>query len=104
MANIKINQAEWNALNAEQQTQIVGILRRTGLLTEKDNVVPDGTTPKAGILAEGVVQPEGFWCKLGCNAAEAAAVAACGLLSGPAAAVCIAAAHAGGEFCRSKCD
>ena len=103
MANINVNAAEWNSLTGEQQNQIMGILRRTDLLKEGDRIIADANSPRVGMLAEGAVQPAGFWCKLACNAAEAAAVAACGLLSGPAAGICIAAAHTAGELCRSKC-
>jgi hypothetical protein len=103
MADIKINASEWNALSTEQQTEITAILRRAGSIGDGDKIVPDAAAPEIGLAAADAIQPEGFWCKLACNGAEAAAVAACAALSGPAAAVCVAAAHAAGEYCRSKC-
>lgn len=100
MSDIKINESQWNSLSADQQEKITDILRSTNLLHEGGKVVADASVA----ALEGPIQTEGFWCTLACNAAEAAAVAACAALSGPAAAVCIIAAHAGGDLCRKKCN
>ena len=103
MADIKINAGQWNGLSADHKTKITEILRGTNLLHEGDQVIADSTVAAIEGLNAGTVHPESFWCSLACNAAEAAAVAACAALSGPAAAVCVVAAHAAGELCRSKC-
>lgn len=103
MSDIKINAAEWNALPTEQQTEITALLRRVGSIGEGDQIVPDSAAPESGVAAADGVQPESIFCEIACSVAEAAAVAACGAFSGPAMAVCIAAAHAAGEVCRSKC-
>lgn len=102
MADMKLNAQEWTALSKDDQSKIAQVLRTSGLLGEHDNIVADSNIPATAVLGGGI-KASGIFCKIGCDIAEAAAVAACGTLSGPAAAVCIAAAHAAGELCRSKC-
>lgn len=102
MGNIKVNAGEWNALTPDQRNQILGILQTTQVLGKEDRVVPDAETAAVGMSVELGGVP-GWLCKLGCNAAEAAAVAACATLPPPANAVCVTAAHAAGKYCRSKC-
>lgn len=97
MADIKINSEAWSSINSDDQQKIEAILRNSNLLHEGSKIVASSAE------VESAEQPESFWCELACNAAEAAAVAACAGLSGPAMGVCIAAAHAGGALCRSKC-
>ena len=101
MAAVPIPQDAYASLSAGDRDRIQEILTNSGLI-------------KSGDTIEGAVEGEalmGFhWpkipnpiCQLGCNAAEAAAVAACAGLSGPAAGICITAAHAAGALCRSRC-
>jgi hypothetical protein len=98
-----MNAAQWNGLPSDQRSRITDILKSTNLLHPGDQIVADEGTPAIQGLTAGGVHTQSFWCTLACDAAEAAAVAACGALPGPAAAVCVAAAHAGGNLCRSKC-
>lgn len=127
MSSIKVNEDEWNKLSEDERSGITKIMREHGFLSGSGDIVGDPSVPKA---KDTVVQaashlkssaratksmalraaggkgtaPAGFnWCEVGCDIAEAGAVAACSIYTGPAAPVCIAAAHAGGSFCRSKC-
>ncbi len=122
MSDIKVNASEWNQLSEKHRSEITAIMREHGFLAETQNIVADEAAPKAAETVRAAAshlqasakaqktmatRPEaatasaGF-CKIGCDIAEAAAVAACSLVPAPGNALCIAAAHAGGEFCRSK--
>lgn len=104
---IKVNTNDWSGLSKEDQEKVTNILTATGLLPAGSSITPDANAKPATGLAPasaGGLQPAfPNLCKPLCDIAETAAIAACAALSGPAAAVCIAAAKAGGEFCRSKC-
>lgn len=106
MANaIKVNSADWEMLSNADKVKLTGILKKSGLLRDA-TIVPDASVKsvlKTGAATDSLAAQDSIFCKLGCDVAEAAAVAACASFTGPAAAVCVAAAHAGGEFCRSKC-
>lgn len=121
MSDIKVNAAEWNHLSDAHRSQITSIMKEHGFLTGTAKIVGDDHAPKAEegvqsasahLLASAKAHKAapapsltaGFsFCKIGCDIAEAAAVAACALIPPPGSVICIAAAHAGGEFCRSKC-
>jgi hypothetical protein len=96
--NIKVNSGQWQSLSKDDQERVSNILKTTGLLKEGATIAPEPSLAAAGVHVFG--NP---FCKIGCDLAESAAVAACALLTGPAVAICIAAAHAGGELCRSRC-
>lgn len=84
--DINVSQKEWDTLAEEEKNRISAIM--SGFFKDS-NIVPNGAAPT----------PQGdIFCEIGCSAAEAAAVAACG--GNP---VCIAIAHAAGEACRSSC-
>jgi hypothetical protein len=103
MSELKLNANDWNALPKEDQAQIVKLLQKTGLLKPGDILKPD---PTAAASRGAALSPEavgGMFCKPLCDIGEAAAVALCAALPPPANAVCIAAAHAGGELCRKNC-
>jgi hypothetical protein len=100
---IKVNATEWNSLPKDDQKKIQTLLEYTGFLNGRMNITPDPTVRASAAGLGGVgAQPAGF-CKIGCDIGEATAVAACAVLSGPAAPVCIAAAHAAAEICRKQC-
>jgi hypothetical protein len=103
--DLTVNAADWNGLSSDDQEKVKNILTATGLLKSGSNITADPNT--ASLAAVGAADPQlaGFinFCKIGCDLAQAAATAACAGLPGPAAALCIAAAKAGGDFCRSKC-
>lgn len=125
MSDIKVNASEWNQLSEEHRAEITSIMKQHGFLGETQQIVADQAAPKAAEIVrsaashlqasaktqkamaarpEAATSAAGFdFCKIGCDVAEAAAVAACSLVPPPGNAICIAAAHAGGEFCRSKC-
>lgn len=94
---LKVAGNVWNNLSEDEQERITRIVGSTGLVKGGFEIVPDPS----------VELPEGFlgidFCEIGCSLAQAAATAACAALSGPAAAVCIAVATAGGNFCREQC-
>ena len=106
MANdLTVNAADWGGLSNDDQERVKSILTATGLLKSGSNITPDANVAAVAAIGGAGTQPAAFinFCKIGCDLAQAAATAACAALSGPAGAVCLAAAQAGGEFCRSKC-
>src|SRR5436190_23348336 len=122
MSDIKVNASEWNALRPEQQSHISKIMKEHGFLPGTAKIVGDAAAPRSeetvkaasahlhatALAHEGVASASalaaGFsWCKIGCDVAEAAAVAACALVPTPGNTICFASAHTGGEFCRGKC-
>ena len=103
--DLTVNAADWSALSSGDQEKVQSILTATGLLKSGSNITPDANAAAVAGVAGAGIEPAALinFCKIGCDLAQAAATAACAALSGPAAAVCIAAATAGGDFCRSKC-
>ena len=102
--NLKVNKQDWAGLSQEDQTRISNILSATGLLKAGSSITPDAGSPSFAALTADSTEAFGInFCKIGCDLAEAAAAAACSAIPPPGNAICIAAAHAGGEFCRSKC-
>ena len=98
---VRVNAADWKKLGAEDQNKVTEAIQKH---FRKAEIVADAGAPKARM--DDVVRAGGIFsgpCKLACDAAEAAAVAACAGLPGPAAAVCIVAAHAAGDACRNAC-
>jgi hypothetical protein len=78
---------------------VTGIMRATGLIKHSDHFVGAAAPPaRAAKFAE--ANPA---CVLGCNAAEAAAVAACQLIPAPGNVICVAIAHAAADYCRGQC-
>ncbi len=98
---VRVNSSDWKELEAVDQAKVRQAIQKHFASAQ---IVPDPAAPKAKIAS--VVKDGGIFsgpCKLACDAAEAAAVAACASLPGPAAAICIVAAHAAGEACRNAC-
>lgn len=120
MSNIKINAADWSKAGAYQD-QITAIMREHGFITADEKIEGSESEPsvsevvktaashlsataKASKAANAADKMAGLnWCKIGCDIAEAGAVAACALVPAPGNAICVAVAHKGGEICRSKC-
>ena len=98
--DVKLNDVEWAAIGAEEQAKITGIV--SGFF-KGARIVPDaGTAPSAQVGPPGIVPS--FVCKLACNTAAAAAVIACGTLTGGfAIAVCTAAVATAREECLKQC-
>jgi hypothetical protein len=98
--DIKVNDAEWNALAAADKQKIQEIV---GGFFKESRIVADAATPASGVQIQGILGGNPF-CKAACTIAESAAVAACAGLGNPIAiAACAAAAHAAGDACRSRC-
>ncbi len=102
--DLKLNKAEWDGVSAEDRKKIAQIISSH---FKDTNVVADANAATAkDFLAKRSLQAFNFsnpFCSAACGVAEAAAVAACSALSGPAVGICVAAAHAAGDFCRSRC-
>ena len=97
MADIKVNDVQWNGLKAETQQQITRILSTSGLL-RKDDVI------KASHDVPALKNMNWPGCDLACDIAASAAFAACAAISdGTAAAICYAAATAAASYCHSHC-
>lgn len=117
MAQIKVNSQIWDAISDKEREQITSGLIEHNVLRSGDKIVGDKNTPapEAGTVLHsatfGDVALKGFLddinpgkaiCRIACDAAAAAAVAAC-TFSGPALAACMAAIAGAREYCRSRC-
>ncbi|HEY4302857.1 MAG TPA: hypothetical protein VGM82_00210 [Gemmatimonadaceae bacterium] len=101
MASLKVNAQQWNSLSDDERTTIKSILADTGLAAHGD-ITPDASATLDSV--DGPESTESIFCTIACNVAEAAAVAACTAATGGVAlTICLAAAHAAGDLCRSKC-
>ncbi len=103
--DIQVNNAEWTGLSKEDQDKIQAIIQAN--FKDSKVIGHAATLPALQFLDQANVYKFGLsrpFCMAAGGIAEAAAVAACSAaLSGIAVPVCVAAAHAAGEFCRSKC-
>jgi hypothetical protein len=100
---VKLNKAEWDGVSAEDRKKIEQIIASH---FQGVSLVGDSGTAKAEALLGQKLHAFSFknpFCPAACGVAEAAAVAACSALSGPAIPICVAAAHAAGDYCRSRC-
>lgn len=103
--DVNVNKAEWDGLPADERAKIQSII---GSHFHDTKIVGDpNLKPSAETLSELKSQPFNAAnpiCTAACGVAEAAAVAACSTITGGiAVAVCVAAAHAAGDICRSRC-
>jgi hypothetical protein len=99
MADVIVARQVWDPLSDDEKARITDVLRHSGALPAGDRIVSGDNQP---FLRPNFHIPNPL-CKLACNAGEAAAIAACASLSGPAAAACIVAAHTAADYCRSRC-
>lgn len=101
MRELKVNEGLWNSVSTGDRSRIAAILKKSRLLDTEGSLVPskDVGSPEGSAPAS----PEAGFCKIACDAAEAAAVEACNGLDGVAQAVCVAAAKAAGDECRKNC-
>ncbi|MDQ0626013.1 hypothetical protein [Paraburkholderia graminis] len=116
MPSLTINFDLWNAASADDQQKIVSALKEHGLLEKNETVIgdknvpaPSPDTPVHGATVGDFKLEGGFFdnpvkeiCKVGCDAAAAAAVAAL-TLEGPALAAAAVAIAAAREACRDRC-
>jgi hypothetical protein len=104
---IQIDADLFSAISDEEKAKITKILETTNLANEGVDFESSGVASGQAAIAD----PQGIFdgigkslCKIGCDTAATAAVAACSTLSGGVAiAVCIAAAEAAREVCRDAC-
>jgi len=89
---VHVNEAAWNTLSAADKDKINKIIG--------DNFKGEKIEPKAGHDEKLFSNPA---CTTACNVAEGIATQACGSLGPIAGPICVIAAHAAGEFCRSRC-
>jgi hypothetical protein len=94
---VKVSATQWNGLSKEDREKVHAIISNT-FAKERVEIVPDPHV----VAAEDILGIGKTVCQVACSAAEAAAVAACAG-TGPAAPVCIAAAHVAADACRNSC-
>jgi len=99
MADVTVARQVWDPLSDDDKARVTDVLRHSGVLPAGDRIVSGDNQP---FLRPNFHIPNPL-CKLACNAGEAAAIAACASLPGPAAAACIVAAHTAADYCRSRC-
>ena|ERR1700722_8318925 len=97
MADVKLNDKQWNSLSDAEKKKITEMMRQLKIIEKNDSFVSDSATHATTAV---LTNP---FCTAACDVAEGAAVAACAVFTGPAFAVCVAAAHAAGDLCRSRC-
>jgi hypothetical protein len=101
MANIEINEGVWNGLSDADKTQVTESLKKNRLLLDGDSITgnPSVSAPAPG--EEGFLGGFGF-CKLACDVAAAASIAAL-TISGPALAAALVVIEAARRACRDAC-
>lgn len=103
MANIEINEAVWNRLSDAEKAQVTESLQKNRLLLDGDSITgnPSVSAPAPG--EEGLLDDFGSGlCKIACDAAAAAAIAAL-TLTGPALAAALVVIAAARQACRDGC-
>lgn len=99
MPNIQVPADQFDSVSDSDKERIIDILRKSKLIGPEDQIIgdPDAT----GMGTEDILELNP--CKILCDLGEALAVAECNKLNEPAKSVCVAAARAGAEVCRSNC-
>jgi len=109
MADIVVNDSDWNSLSSDVQSRIQSIVGQQlsgavivpdpGGMSLADSISTDQAALALGVTAGGN-QP----CIDACNSARDIATAACALLGDPRAiAACIVATQIAAAICRSQC-
>ena len=106
MAEIKINEDQWNAVSDDEKVKILDGLRSTGALSDDDVIVGDPNVSE--LTADTVLEP--MWnplkdiCKAVCDVAAGAALAWCTAnTAGVGFAACVAAAEVARGECKRRC-
>lgn len=104
MAHIRLNAEQWSSLSDEEQSEMIKILKDTGLMREGDEIVPDANAPSAGTprsseASAASIDP----CIKDCNRMQADALARCSTWPAETRGFCIAFAKEAGDICRSAC-
>jgi hypothetical protein len=103
--DVKVNAEEWKGLSNEDRSKIQAIIAahfKDAAISGGDKILPAKQyLDQPRTLKFNFSNP---LCTAACAVAEAAAVTACSALSGGIlVAVCVAAAHEAGSYCRTKC-
>lgn len=89
---VEVNQADWNGLSDDDRKKIEEII--------SDNFKGETITASDAAAASAAGNPA---CEMACSIAQAAAMNACRNLPSPGAEICMIAARAAGDACRSRC-
>ena len=101
MAQIKVNQRQWDALSDQDRDDIQKELKVAGAIDDNDIIVGD---PAVESFAESNLTAADGPCQTACTAAYGRATRACSLIPHPAGrAVCYAAAMAAYAVCLRNC-
>jgi hypothetical protein len=107
MADIKVNKQQWDALSEQEQNAITDGLRSKGSLRDDDRIVGDpdvAAFDEKSQLGPMWWNPIGDICRAGCDTVAAGAAAWCTAnTAGAGLLVCLAAAEAARQECRSHC-
>lgn len=105
MANIEINEGVWNGLSDADKTQVTESLKKNRLLLDGDSITGNPSVPAPAPGEEGFLGDLGLSkrvCKVACDVAAAAAIAAL-TISGPALAAALVVIEAARRACRDSC-
>lgn len=100
MANIEIKEALWNGVSDADKALITASLKKNRLLMDGDSIIGNPGIPEEGFLDN--FNPGIEFCRIGCDAAAAAAIAAL-TLTGPALAAALVVIAAARQACRDSC-
>ena len=106
MAEVRVNEAQWNAVPEGERKRIVDGLRQSGALQPGDTVVADASAPEmtADTPFEPMWNPLKDVCKAGCDVVATTAMAWCTAnTAGLGTVACIAAAEAARNACKDRC-
>ena len=104
MAHIRLNEERWNSLSDEQQSEIIRIMRESGLMREEDEIIPDPDTPFVSEPPEPKVSAGIDPCIRVCIELEASLRHGCRIYDDILMrAACMDAAYQLGRECRNGC-
>jgi len=104
MADVKINQQQWDVLSQEDQKAITKGLRESGTLRVGDHIVGHPSIPPFDERTH--LQPNDILkdlCKVACDVAAKNAEAWCYANAGASLPVCLAAVESARQLCRARC-
>jgi hypothetical protein len=106
MADIRVNDRQWDAAGEAERNRIEKALRDNGALADGDRIVGSSDVPPftADTELDPLWNPIKDICKAGCDVAAAAARGWCMVnTTGPALVACLGAVEAVRRECRRRC-
>lgn len=106
MANIRVNEAQWNQASEEERKSVTDLFQREGALEAGDQMIPDPSTPEFDPHKTIDLQwnPIKDACEMLCDGTALKIASECSLLTGGAAiTLCLAGAEAFRQECRKHC-